>query len=77
MTTRRLLGFDPATGLAQWWLEDGEGNWAQQASQQATPILDLNREAWRASRSSSSPSGAMNSASTTGTPITSRRSTPC
>jgi hypothetical protein len=24
----RLLGFDPASGLAQWWLEDGEGNWA-------------------------------------------------
>ena len=25
--SQRLLGFDPATGLAQWWLEDGEGNW--------------------------------------------------
>jgi hypothetical protein len=43
--TQRLLGFDPATGLAQWWIEDGEGNWAQKSSQVATPILDLNKEA--------------------------------
>jgi hypothetical protein len=43
--TRRLLGFDPATGLAQWWLEDGEGNWAQKSSQVTAPLLDLNREA--------------------------------
>ena len=43
--SQRLLGFDPATGLAQWWLEDGEGNWAQKSSQVATPILDLNKEA--------------------------------
>ncbi len=43
--SRRLLGFDAATGLAQWWLEDGEGNWAQMASQAAAPILELNREA--------------------------------
>jgi len=41
----RLLGFDPATGLAQWWLEDGEGNWAQKASQHVEGLLDLNREA--------------------------------
>ena len=43
--SQRLLAFDPATGLAQWWLEDGEGNWAQKSSQVATPILDLNKEA--------------------------------
>jgi hypothetical protein len=43
--TQRLLGFDPATGLAQWWIEDGEGNWAQKSSQDASPILDLNKEA--------------------------------
>ena len=43
--TQRLLGFDRATGLAQWWLEDGDGNWAQKSSQVATPILDLNKEA--------------------------------
>jgi hypothetical protein len=43
--SQRLLGFDPDTGLAQWWLEDGEGNWAQKASQQAAPILDLNKDA--------------------------------
>ena len=42
---RRLLGFDRATGLAQWWLEDGEGNWAQKASQRVDALLDLNREA--------------------------------
>ena len=41
----RLLGFDPASGLAQWWLEDGEGNWAQKASQHVEGLLDLNREA--------------------------------
>jgi len=43
--TARLLGFDPASGLAQWWLEDGEGNWAQKASQRVEALLDLNREA--------------------------------
>ena len=41
----RLLGFDPASGLAQWWLEDGEGNWAQKSSQRVEALLDLNREA--------------------------------
>jgi hypothetical protein len=54
--TQRLLGFDRATGLAQWWLEDGEGNWAQKASQRVEALLDLNREAqnhcdpWNAAR---------------------------
>jgi hypothetical protein len=43
--TARLLGFDPPSGLAQWWLEDGEGNWAQKASQRVEALLDLNREA--------------------------------
>ena len=43
--SQRLLGFDPATGLAQWWLEDGEGNWAQKSSQVVAPLLDLNKEA--------------------------------
>ena len=43
--THRLLGFDPASGLAQWWLEDGEGNWAQKASQRVEALLDLNAEA--------------------------------
>jgi hypothetical protein len=43
--SEQLLAWDPDTGLAQWWLEDGEGNWAQKASQQAAPILDLNKEA--------------------------------
>jgi hypothetical protein len=45
VTAPRLLGFDPASGLAQWWLEDGEGNWAQKSSQVVGPLLDLNREA--------------------------------
>ncbi|MBY0320947.1 MAG: hypothetical protein K2X72_19650 [Reyranella sp.] len=43
--TARLLGFDPASGLAQWWLENGEGDWAQKSSQQVEALLDLNREA--------------------------------
>jgi len=43
--SRRLLDFDAATGLAHWWLEDGEGNWAQKSAQQVEPLLDLNREA--------------------------------
>ena len=43
--TTRLLGFDAASGLAQWWLEDGEGNWAQKSSQRVEALLDLNREA--------------------------------
>ena len=41
----RLLGFDPSSGLARWWLEDGENNWAQKASQHVEGLLDLNREA--------------------------------
>ena len=54
--SQRLLGFDPLTGLAHWWLEDGEGNWAQKASQHVERLLDLNREAanhcdpWNAAR---------------------------
>ncbi len=43
--TERLLGFDRASGLAQWWLQDGEGNWAQRSSQLVDALLDLNREA--------------------------------
>ena len=43
--SRRLLGFDRATGLAQWWREDGDGSWAQQSVQVVEPLLDLNREA--------------------------------
>ena len=43
--SQRLLGFDPATGRAQWWLDDGEGNWAQKSSQVVAPLLDLNKEA--------------------------------
>jgi hypothetical protein len=43
--SQRLLGFDPVTGLAHWWLEDGEGNWAQKASQHVDLLLDLNRGA--------------------------------
>jgi hypothetical protein len=43
--TARLLGFDPASGLAQWWLENGEEEWAQKSSQQVEVLLDLNREA--------------------------------
>jgi hypothetical protein len=54
--SRRLLGFDSGSGLAQWWLEDGEGNWAQRSSQSVEAMLDLNREAgnhcnpWNATR---------------------------
>ena len=43
--THRLLDFDPASGLAQWWLEDGEGNWAQKSCQRVDALLDLNRDA--------------------------------
>jgi len=43
--SQRLLGIDRLFGLAQWWLEDGEGNWAQKASQRVDALLDLNREA--------------------------------
>ena len=45
--TERLLGFDPASGLAHWWLQDGEGNWAQRSSQRVDALLDLNRAAQR------------------------------
>jgi hypothetical protein len=41
----RLLGFDRSSGLAQWWLQDGEGNWAQRSSQRVDALLALNREA--------------------------------
>jgi hypothetical protein len=42
---KRLLGFDPDTGLAKWWHEDGEGNWAQEIVQDNTALLDANKEA--------------------------------
>lgn len=42
--TKRLLGFNPDTGVAQYWHEDGEG-WAVENEQYAAPILDLNKEA--------------------------------
>lgn len=42
--SKRLLGYNPDTGLAQWWHEDGEG-WGVEAVQHAEPILDLNKEA--------------------------------
>ena len=43
--SRRLIDFNRETGVAHWWLEDGEGNWAQQSSQHTQALLDLNREA--------------------------------
>ena len=43
--SERLLGWDPDSGLAQWWLEDGEGNWAKQSFQPTARLLDLNKEA--------------------------------
>jgi hypothetical protein len=42
--TKRLLGWDEATGLAQWWHADSD-DWAQEQVQFAAPILDLNKEA--------------------------------
>ena len=41
----RLLGYDHTTGLAKWWHESGDGDWAQETVQDAVPILELNREA--------------------------------
>lgn len=43
--SRRLIGWNRATGLASWWLEDGDGNWAQQSFQHTDGLLDLNKEA--------------------------------
>ena len=43
--SRRLIDFNRETGVACWWLEDGEGNWAQQSSQRTQALIDLNREA--------------------------------
>ncbi len=33
------------TGMQSWWHQDGEGNWAVESIQDASPIFDLNREA--------------------------------
>jgi len=43
--SRRLIDFNRETGVAHWWLEDGEGNWAQQSCQHTEALIDLNREA--------------------------------
>ena len=43
--SRRLLDWRQDAGMAWWWVEDGEGNWAQQAFQVTGPLVDLNREA--------------------------------
>ena len=43
--SRRLIDWNRDTGVACWWLEDGEGNWAQQSFQDTDRLLDLNREA--------------------------------
>ena len=42
---KRLLDWNQDSGVASWWHQDGEGNWAQEAVQFAAPILDLNKEA--------------------------------
>lgn len=43
--TARLLGWNKETGVASYWHEDGEGNWAREAVQDTGALLDLNREA--------------------------------
>ena len=30
--SQRLLDWNQETGVASWWLEDGEGNWAKKSS---------------------------------------------
>ena len=43
--SKRLLDWDQNAGVAHWWLEDGEGNWAQQSFQHTDALIDLNKEA--------------------------------
>jgi hypothetical protein len=43
--TKRLLGYDSLSGLAKWWHEDGEGNWAQEVVQDNDALLDANKVA--------------------------------
>ena len=43
--TQRLLDWNQETGVASWWLEDAEGNWAKQSFQDTQRLLDLNKEA--------------------------------
>lgn len=45
MSSKRLLGYDSLSGLAKYWHEDGEGNWAQEVVQDNTALLDANKEA--------------------------------
>lgn len=40
---KRLLGFDPITDKAEFYLEDGEGNWGLYTEQDCEPTLDLVR----------------------------------
>lgn len=39
------FGNNTVTGVRSWWHEDGEGNWAVESEQDASGILDLNKEA--------------------------------
>jgi hypothetical protein len=43
--SQRLLDWNQETGVASWWLEDGEGNWAKKSFQHTAHLLDLNKEA--------------------------------
>ena len=43
--SQRLLDWNQENGVASWWLEDGEGNWAKKSFQHTARLLDLNREA--------------------------------
>ena len=45
LMSQRLLDWNQETGVASWWLEDGEGNWAQKSFQRTARLLDLNQEA--------------------------------
>lgn len=39
----RPLGYDPLTGIAKYWHETSDGDWAQEMVQDCTDILDHNK----------------------------------
>lgn len=43
--SRLPYGNDTLSGLAKFWHEDGEGNWAVESVQDVTAVLDANKEA--------------------------------
>lgn len=46
MPDEKLLGYDPATGMKEWFSSDDDGDtWRIRYEQDVSPLLDANKEA--------------------------------